>query len=321
MRFPNYLTALLGGSILFSAHLSVTHAATVFANPVNLGSAINSSATESGAMLSADGLSLYFHSDRVGGTGTGNFDLYMSNRSSINAPWQPAVNLGAALNSTGDDRAPSVSSDGLTLFFSSDRNGNDNLFVSTRASTNDTWGAPTGLGSTVNSPFIDAGPSLSADGLTLFFQTDRNNGNLNLFMTSRASLTDPWGTPVGLGGVVNEPELDLAPSISGDGLTLYFHSTRPGGPGTHNTWATERTSTTDPWGIPYLVSGLNSAGNAFGPGISADGTTLFYATDSAGGIDDSRDIWMVTAVPVPAALWLFASGLLTLTGCARRKRH
>ena len=89
------------------------------------------------------------------------------------------------------------------------------------------FGTPTNLGSTVNSQSDDTAPSISADGLSLFFDSFRSGGSggQDLWVTTRATISDPWGTPVNLGTTVNSSSHDAQPNISSDGLSLYFSST------------------------------------------------------------------------------------------------
>src|SRR5207249_8036769 len=60
----------------------------------------------------------------------------------------------------------------------------------------------------------------------------------------------PWGAPANLGPVVNSASNDQHPSISKDGLSLYFVSNRPGGFGGNDIWVTQRASVDDAWGPP-----------------------------------------------------------------------
>ncbi|MHC4501315.1 MAG: LamG-like jellyroll fold domain-containing protein, partial [Planctomycetota bacterium] len=105
-----------------------------------------------------------------------------------------------------------------------------------RATKNDPWEQPTNLGPVVNSSASESAPFLSSDGLLLFFSEDKLNpirpggfGNQDIWVTRRASISDPWGAPMNLGPIVNSPSLDGVPQISPDGSTLYFSSERPGG--------------------------------------------------------------------------------------------
>lgn len=80
-----------------------------------------------------DGLELIFYSDRPGGLGA--FDLWVTARTTTTNPWGTPINLGPSLNTASQDRGPALSTDGLTIVFSSDRPGGlggHDLYVSTR---------------------------------------------------------------------------------------------------------------------------------------------------------------------------------------------
>jgi WD40 repeat protein len=79
-----------------------------WSEPVNLGATINSSFADGGPALSKDGLSLYFGSDRPGGFG--GFDLWVSQRATVEAPWGPPVNL-VVINTADIENVPSLSRD------------------------------------------------------------------------------------------------------------------------------------------------------------------------------------------------------------------
>ena len=137
------------------------------------------------------------------------------------------VNLGPTVNSSSDDAAPALSADGLTLLFRSARPGGygaGDLWMSTRTAISELFDKPVNLGETVNSGFLEGGPALSADGLTLMFHSDRpsGQGDFDLWMCTRASLADPFGRPVNLGPKVNSKGKELQPGLSADNLTLLF---------------------------------------------------------------------------------------------------
>ncbi len=101
-----------------------------------------------------------------------------------------------------------------------------------------TFGTPTNLGSPANNSSNDRMPSVSADSLTLYFTSDRpgGQGSHDIWMTTQQitgrQMTEPvWVTPINLGPPINTPSIDSHPSISLDGLTLFFASNRPGGSG------------------------------------------------------------------------------------------
>lgn len=80
-----------------------------------------------------NGLEIFFHSDRPGGVGA--FDLWVSVRESVFEPWSPPVNLGNTVNSQFNDFIAAISSDGETLFFTSNRPdgfGLNDIYMTTR---------------------------------------------------------------------------------------------------------------------------------------------------------------------------------------------
>ena len=268
----------------------------VIGEPVNLGPTVNSSALDGGPALSPDGLTLFFVSDRQGGQGK--WDLWMSTRAALNAPWGEPVNLGPTVNSSSPEFSPALSPDGLTLFFSASRSGGQgevDLCMSTRAALSAPWGEPVNLGPTVNSSAKDADPALSPDGLTLFFASGRQDGQggwdvMDLCMSTRAALSSPWGEPVNLGPTVNSSVSNTGPALSPDGLTLFFASCRQGG---FDLWMSTRAALNAPWGEPVnLGPTVNSSSSPeFSPALSPDGLTLFFDSDRPGG-QGGRDLWM-----------------------------
>jgi Tol biopolymer transport system component len=269
--------------------------------PENLGSIVNSQYGDTSPSISADGLSLYFMSTRLDGR-----DIWLSARATAEDDWPPPVNLGPPINnSQWRDASPSISADGLSLYFDSirpDRPGQIDLWVARRKTTDDPWSEsePVNLGPRVNSSAVDSQPSISADGLSLFFGSTRPGyGSYDLWVTTRETTDDEWGSPVNLGPTVNSSNLDGQPDISADSLTLFFVSyNRPGGYGGSDVWVTRRETKDDPWSEPVnlgpTVNGWNGDGWPF---ISADGSTLFFASgrpDGHGGFD----LWQVSITPI-----------------------
>jgi hypothetical protein len=203
--------------------------------PENLGPAMNWPAGDGGATISSDGLTLYLHSARGGSLGNG--DLWMTTRATKESPWVPPANMGPPINAASDDGAPWISPDGLELYYSSNRGdglGGYDLWVMTRATERDKWGAPVNLGPTVNSSSGELWESLSPDGLVLLFNSNRPDGygGHDLYVAKRATTKSPWGPPTNLGPVINTPDGEQSPRISPDGRTLYFGTWYP----SSNSW-------------------------------------------------------------------------------------
>ncbi|MBN2271580.1 MAG: serine/threonine-protein kinase [Sedimentisphaerales bacterium] len=269
-----------------------------FGTPKELGPVVNSRFVDCGPCISYDGLSLFFYSNRPGGFGRS--DIWVTERATTQDHWSTPVNLGPTINSKSYDAAPTITADGLMLFFESARSGGcggSDLWVITRQTTDGAWSEPANIGPNVNGPDLDGAPSISADGLSLFFLSDRPGGagNWDLWWTSRQAVGDPWDTPVNLGAIVNSPYLDQTPSISPDGLMLFFSSKRPGGLGyMGDIWMARRETVSDTFGKPVFLSPpLNSAACEVCPNISADGATIYFATYARPSGAGNWDLWEV----------------------------
>ena len=147
-----------------------------------------------------------------------------------------------------------------------------------RANADFTFGEPTNLGPTVNSASRESYPFITIDGLSLYFGSNRSGGfgEVDIWVTTRVTIDDDWGTPVNLGPPVNSPFFDSNPYISPDGLEFYFMSkSRPGGFGYDDIWVSSREGKDDVWGDPVnLGSSINTWAADYGPKLSADGLEL-----------------------------------------------
>jgi len=212
-------------------------------------------------------------------------------------------NMGQAINSPSSDYSACTSTDGLELYFCSERPGGfgaGDIWISTRKSVNDPWDPPSNLGSTVNSPYSDSYPSLSSDGLTLYFSDTYTGsprpgglGGGDIWMTTRPSRSASWSEPVNVGAPINSSNLDMSPTISGDGLTLVFTSNnRTGGTGSWDLWMSTRISVQDPWGPPVnLGTAVNSGAWDGECGLSWDGRIVLYDSGRT-GIFGAVDMFM-----------------------------
>lgn len=269
-----------------------------FAAPTNLGQVINSPAFDGGPNVSADGLTLYFTSDRAGGVGRG--DLWVARRSRRDDPFGAPRNLGPAVNSAADEFAPSISADGLTLYFDSNRPGTDgasDVWVVTRADPTQAFGSPRNLGPAVNGAASDGLPSIAADGSSLYFSSRRDGGRgkMDLWLARRGSTSMEFRDVQNLGPGVNGAHDDWGPSISADELSLIFMSDRPGGRGGQDLWLARRVQRTDPFGAARpLTSPVNGPSLEGRPNLSADGAMLYFMSDRPGGVG-AMDLWQARA--------------------------
>jgi hypothetical protein len=173
--------------------------------------------------------------------------------------------------------------DGLEMFIESDRSGgfgDYDMWVLRRDSIEEDWGPPENLGPTVNSSEIEAGSSISVDGLTLYFSSWRPDvfGDADIYVTRRTTENEPWGPPENLGPTVNSSEAEFGLFISVDGLTLYFSSWRPGGYGDADIYVARRTTENEPWGTSENLGPIvNTTYAEADPWISPDGLLLLFS--------------------------------------------
>jgi Tol biopolymer transport system component len=146
------------------------------------------------------------------------------------------------------------------------------------------WSPPVNLGPTINTGFNDAGPALSKDGLSLYFNSNRPGGfgGNDIWVSQRASREDAWGAPVNLGPTINTASNDDTPSFSRDGHAMYFNSDRAGSFGLRDIYISRRTNTHNDfeWEEPVNAGpGVNSAFIDAGASYLANeeaGTPLLY---------------------------------------------
>ncbi|HTR28973.1 MAG TPA: OmpA family protein [Puia sp.] len=153
-----------------------------WSTPENLGDSINTEFWESSPSLSPDKKDLYFASKQP--DGYGGSDLYVSHRHT-NGQWGIPENLGPTINTIGDEAAPFIHADNLTLYFTSNGHpgyGNDDLFV-TRKQADGTWSKPENLGYPINTIENEGSLIVAADGKTAYYASDRadSRGGLDLY--------------------------------------------------------------------------------------------------------------------------------------------
>jgi WD40-like Beta Propeller Repeat len=214
--------------------------------PVNLGPAVNSSRIESRPELSRDGHWLFFASNRVGGVLPG-LDLWASYREHVHDDfdWEPPIHLGLGVNGAATDFSPSYfendDAGAPQLFFSSSRPGGPgafDIYVSQQLSDG-TWGDAQ-LVSDLSHSQNDLKAAIRFDGREAIIARGDPPNLFDFWVSTRDSVSDPW-SPAILLDTISSATSDEAPTLSGDGKTLYFESTRPGGVGGRDLWMTTRT--------------------------------------------------------------------------------
>ncbi|MBV6645041.1 MAG: PD40 domain-containing protein [Cyclobacteriaceae bacterium] len=205
--------------------------------------------------------------------------------------WQPSESISEEINTPYNEGACTISADGRTLIFTSCEGrrsfGSCDLFISTKSGM--VWSKPQNMGSTVNSIFWESQPSLSADGKTLYFSSNRPGGagERDIWVTYFNGKV--WQRPINLGKNVNTPKDETTPFIHVNGETLFLSSNGHPGFGGYDLFLSELSDST--WSKPNnLGNVINDNNDQISLFITADGTTGYFALEenSGRGIDKSE---------------------------------
>jgi Tol biopolymer transport system component len=130
------------------------------------------------------------------------------------------------------------------------------------------------------------GPALSSDGRTLYFSA-YVSGEQQIYSATRSTRGNRFSNVTELRGL-NSPDTDGTPFITENGEHLYFFSERPGGVGGRDIWVSRHRA--EAFGVPELVSGINSLQSDLLPWLSADELTLVFVSGRSGG-RGGLDVW------------------------------
>jgi len=206
--------------------------------PNNLGEFVNSSLGEYHPSISTDELELYFERWDFGtGTNLYIYDIWVAKRTEKDAAWEQPVMVDLAVPDGFMAACPSISADGLELYFCLGRFGEDaneaDIYVTTRETASSPWGEPVSLGPVVNNWNSQVSPMISSDGLLLLFKDwwadsprPEGFGSTDIWFSRRITKDADWSEPVNLGPAINTAFADVDGMISSDGSTLYFSSNR-----------------------------------------------------------------------------------------------
>lgn len=188
--------------------------------PQSISPNINTPQNEGTCTISADGRRLIFTSCQNGYSG--DCDLFESIKTG--SEWSKPASLGPAVNSADWESHPSLSADGRTLYFVSDRKGgfgrNDIWYTTLGA--NGKWTKARNLGEPVNTIYDERSPFIHVNGKTLYFATNGlvGFGGYDIFYTEKTGET--WSKPVNIGSPINDHEDQYSLFITADGEKGYY---------------------------------------------------------------------------------------------------
>jgi outer membrane protein OmpA-like peptidoglycan-associated protein/tetratricopeptide (TPR) repeat protein len=206
-------------------------------------------------------------------------------------PFKP-INLGPGINTATEELMPALTADEHYLYFTRleaiGRYHQEDIYVS--ENKNGTWQEAQPLGESINTlEFNEGAHSISPSGKYLFFTScDRPNsiGGCDIYFSKKVG--NDWEPGKNLGPVINTRAKETQPYLTGDGRTLYFVSSRPGGYGAGDIY--ESTLGDDgKWSEPKnLGPNINTEFDEERPFIHPDGQTLYFTSrghEGMGGAD------------------------------------
>jgi outer membrane protein OmpA-like peptidoglycan-associated protein len=259
----------------------------------NFGSIINTKYTEYNPVVSADESVMAFTALRpnTGKTRTGDKfieEVYISYNNSGN--WsEPRVVPIASQYNVG---TAGISADGQKmLIFMGGVTDPGSLFVINK--TGETWSKPNLINPSINTPkFLESTASITPDGKTIYFASDRQGGQggLDIYKTQMGA-NGVWSQPVNLGPEINSKSDEDAPFIHPDQKTLFFTSNGHSSMGGRDIFVTKFVN--DRWTRPENMGyPVNTTSNDNYFTLIADGTRAYFSSDRKGGLGD-QDIYFL----------------------------
>ena len=182
--------------------------------------------------LSADGQKMYIYRN-TGEEQVVTGDIYESQlRGDL---WTEPEKLPAPINTESNETSASLSADGRTLYFVSDRKGSvggKDIWLSTK-NKNEKWGEAINIGADVNSTEDEECVFIHPNGNVLFFSSKghQSTGGFDIYMSTLDEVTGKWGKPVNLGDEINTTNDDMYFVMTANGKTAYYASFEANGKG------------------------------------------------------------------------------------------
>ena len=268
-------------------------------NPQPVGGALNRFALQYFPVMPVDQQSMIF-TRRLGIDPSQDEDLYISYKNA-DGDWQAPVSLSDHINTVFKEGTCSISADGRMLIFTScygrQGYGGCDLFVSFKSGSE--WSPPENLGPGINTGAWDSQASLSADGRTLYFVSDREGGfGKRDIWVSRKGANGNWTKAENAGNAVNTPEDEVSPFIHPNGQRLYFASKGHIGMGGFDIYFSDRISQ---WSTPVNMGyPLNTGKDEVSLFITADGSKGYYSKELVDNNNQKRSL--IYEIDIPETL-------------------
>ncbi len=193
----------------------------------------NQNNNEGGATITIDNKVLYFTICSQHSSSYNNCDIYYVEKDENNK-WSDLKPMKSVNNPKSWESQPSVSSDGSTLIFASDRRGGFGGIDLYQVKKDEFgyWGVPKNLGPIINSKDNEKSPFFHVDGETMYYASQQfpSLGGYDIFISKKGE-NDKWQKPKNLGFPINSENDELGMFVTTDGKTAYFCSNKLDGIG------------------------------------------------------------------------------------------
>lgn len=210
------------------------------------------------------------------------------------------INMGKNINSENDEYLPAITADEQTLIITV-RRPKDEQTVSQATKLeedfyfsnkiNGEWNKAEPVGPPLNTHGNEGAQCISPDGQYIYYTAcnrAEGRGSCDIYFSRKIGNT--WSTPENLGEPINTSSWESQPSISSDGKTLYFASSREGGKGNIDIWKSILDES-GKFGVPInLGDSINTRYNEMSPFLHPDNQTLYFSSDGMLGMG-GKDIY------------------------------
>ena len=282
-------------------------------NITNLGMNINSAFDDYAAVLSPNGKDFYFVSRRADNKGGGVNpddqryfeDIYISHWNEESKEWGEASNSDEVirrLNSQGFDAINYISPDGKFLYISVNtmamakpkpKSKHTDIFMC-KKNNRGGWNSPKSIGKPINSLWFDALPSITADGNTMYYVSERKGGEGRSDIWTSVKEGKAWGKPTNLGPTINTTGQETTVFVTPDEQYLFYSSTGLPGMGGYDIFVCENKD--GEWSAPVNMGyPINTVSDETHFSYYPQLKKAFYSTFSSSGNGGlgARDIFQI----------------------------